>query len=136
MSNDLAGAHHEVDLAGTGVGDVDHEILGGCLATLGFVAAPAVAANAVGTTATMPAAATVLRATFKKPLREMSCITTPPSRPTSVDRLRTRSKGSLDRFDKYGTEDYSQPSRPRMSEFEDFSEKVDEVRRRFEAPSV
>src|SRR5579863_6914075 len=48
--------------------------VGVALAAWGLVAALAVAMSAVGATATMPAAAMPLRATFKKPLRDMSCI--------------------------------------------------------------
>ena len=46
--------------------------VGAVLDALGLIAAPAPAASAVGATATSSAAAISLRATFKKPLREMS----------------------------------------------------------------
>jgi hypothetical protein len=65
---------------------------------------------AVGATATSPAAAIPLRATFKKPLREMSCIVNPPS----VDEVEPFGGfvglvHSNDRLGACGTEDYSPP---------------------------
>src|SRR5665213_2063646 len=72
------------------------------LAALGFV----------GAAATSPAAAIPLRATFKKPLREMSCIASPPCRPTFVEPF----GGSVDFLESNvslgacGTENYSPPS--------------------------
>jgi len=75
VTNDFAGAHHEVDLAGAGVGNVNHEVLIGrdrsnarCRrGRLGIGRGARRATKAVGATATSPAAAIPLRATFKKP---------------------------------------------------------------------
>jgi hypothetical protein len=88
----------------------------------GFTAAPAVASRAVGAAATIPAAAIPLRATLRKPLREMSCIATPPCRPTFVGPVGgfVSVLESNDSLGACGTEVYSSPVQNPDVTFEEF----------------